>query len=98
MPGETVAIRGGVVTINGVPLDELYIKTPPAYVMAPKVISPGEYFVLGDNRNNSSDSHLFGTIEADHIVGKAWLSYWPMSSLGLVPEARYTAPIAAPKP
>jgi signal peptidase I len=94
LPGETVAIRGGVVTVNGVPLDEPYIKAPAAYTMAPRVIGAGEYFVLGDNRNNSSDSHLFGTVPADHIVGQAWLSYWPISQFGLLPNATYAAPVS----
>lgn len=92
LPGETIAIRAGVVTVNGVPVEEPYIKAPAAYTMAPRVIGPGEYFVLGDNRNNSSDSHLFGTVPADHIVGKAWMSYWPASVVGLLPEATYAAP------
>jgi signal peptidase I len=92
LPGETVAIRGGVVTVNGVPLTEPYIKAPAAYTMAPRVIGAGEYFVLGDNRNNSSDSHLFGTVPADHIVGKAWLSYWPAELIGPLPDATYAAP------
>jgi signal peptidase I len=93
LPGDTVAIQGGIVTINGIAIDEPYIKAPPAYVMAPRKIAPGEYFVLGDNRNNSSDSHLFGTVAADHIVGKAWVSYWPMGQLGLLPDATYAAPV-----
>jgi signal peptidase I len=93
LPGETIAIRNGVVTINGVALDENYIKAPPAYVMAPRKVGTGEYFVLGDNRNNSSDSHLFGTVQADHIVGKAWISYWPAPLIGFVPEVTYAASI-----
>jgi signal peptidase I len=91
LPGETVAIRNGVVTVNGVALDERYIKAPAAYVMNPRLVSPNEYFVLGDNRNNSSDSHLFGAVPADHIVGKAWISYWPISQVGLLPEVTYAS-------
>ena len=93
LPGETVAIRDGIVTVNGVPLDENYTRAPAAYTMTPRKVAPGEYFVLGDNRNNSSDSHLFGTVAADHIVGKAWLSYWPASQVGLLPDATYAAAI-----
>jgi signal peptidase I len=93
LPGETVAVRDGVVTINGVPLDESYISMPAAYIMAPRKIGPNEYFVLGDNRNNSSDSHLFGTVPADHVVGRAWLTYWPAAQIGPLPTVSYAAPV-----
>ena len=45
---------------------------------------PGTYFVLGDNRNNSSDSHSWGTVPKGNIIGQAWLIYWPFHQFGLV--------------
>lgn len=86
LPGETVAIQGGVVHINDVPLTEPYINAPPSYEDAWQ-IPVGEYFVLGDNRNNSSDSHNWGTVPLDYIVGKAVFVYWPLNQLGPVQAA-----------
>ena len=91
LPGETVAIRDGIVTVNGVPLDENYTRAPAAYTMTPRKVAPGEYFVLGDNRNNSSDSHGFGPVPLDHVIGKAFFSYWPFDSAGGIPHERYAA-------
>ena len=89
VPGETVEVKGGRVLVNGNPLDEPYIAAPNAYTMEPRTIGPGEYFVLGDNRNNSSDSHNWGTIHLSTIDGKAWITYWPPKSWGVVPHYTY---------
>jgi len=86
VPGDTVEVRGGRVLINGTPLEEPYIAQPSAYSMGPRQIGPNEYFVLGDNRNNSSDSHNWGVITYSAIDGKAWLTYWPPKDWGLVPH------------
>jgi len=89
LPGEIVEIKNGKVFINGRPLEEPYIKEPPRYVMPPTFIPPGHYFVLGDNRNASTDSHnwrLIGPIPEENIIGKAWLSYWPPRHWGRVPN------------
>jgi len=84
LPGDTVEVNGGVVYINGTQLDEPYIKELPAYSLRPWLIPVGEYFVLGDNRNISLDSHNGWTVPRQDIIGKAWLSIWPLGSLGAV--------------
>jgi signal peptidase I len=83
LPGEEVSIHDNVVYVNGRSLDEPYIRTPTSYT-GTWTVGPDQYFVLGDNRNNSSDSHDWGMLDRELIVGKAWLSYWPISEWGLV--------------
>ena len=77
LPNETVEVRDGEVFINGIPLEEQYINDKPNYKMPPKIIPENEYFVLGDNRNHSNDSHNSWTVPRKSIVGKAWFVYWP---------------------
>jgi signal peptidase I len=81
LPGDTVEIKDGAVYINDSALDEPYIKAAPSYTMAKEKIPDGEYFVLGDNRNNSNDSHSWGPLPEQNIIGKAWLSIWPPGSV-----------------
>lgn len=89
LPGETIDIKEGQVLVNSTPLDEPYIADPGNYSRGPTPIPEGEYFVLGDNRNNSSDSHIWGDLARDRIVGKAWLTYWPPSLWGLIVHETY---------
>lgn len=84
LPGETVAIRDGKVFINGRPLQEPYIRGPIVYTYGPVTLGPEEYFVLGDNRNASNDSHNWGTLPRSAIIGKAWLIYWPPQRWGVI--------------
>jgi signal peptidase I len=77
LPGEVVAVHNDAVFINGHQLIEPYIKTPPTYTFGPARVPKNEYFVLGDNRNNSEDSHLWKWLPRSDIIGKAWISYWP---------------------
>jgi len=89
--GDTVEVRGGTVFVNGQPLREPYIVENPAYSREAQVVPPDNFFVLGDNRNNSSDSHVWGPVPRDMIIGKAWVSYWPMSEWGLAPNYTFAA-------
>jgi signal peptidase I len=89
LPDEVVEIRDGQVLVEGQPLREPYIEAPPRYSMAPTLIPEDQYFVMGDNRNNSSDSHNWGALPQDMIVGKAWVSYWPPALWGVIPHETY---------
>ena len=76
LPGDTVEIKNGKVIVNGKPLNEPYAE-PPNYEFPQMEIPAGQYFVLGDNRNHSSDSHMGWTVPRENIIGKAWITYWP---------------------
>lgn len=96
LPGETVAVRDGQVFVNGAPIEEGYIADPPRYQYpafggegAEFTVPAGTVFVLGDNRNNSRDSHAFGPVPLDNIIGKAIVTYWPLRDFGLIPHERY---------
>jgi len=89
LPGETVEIKDEKVFINGIPLEEEYIMAPPNYTMPAQEIPESEYFVLGDNRNNSNDSHSSWTVPQGNIIGRAWFTYWPPSKLGVVKHYSY---------
>ena len=84
LPGEQVVIQNGTVIIYSADgsyftPDEPYIKQAPIYTYTSVVIPANEYFVLGDNRNNSTDSHYGWFVSRNEIIGKAWLNIWPVS-------------------
>lgn len=85
LPGDTVAVHQGTVFVNEIALEEPYIFAPPQYE-GEWVVEDGHYFVLGDNRNNSSDSQNWGSLEAENIIGKAVIIYWPITDLGIIPH------------
>ena len=89
LPGEVVEIQHGEVYIGGQKLAEPYINGPGRYSVPATSIPAGQYYVLGDNRSNSSDSHSWGTLNRESIVGKAWISYWPPHLWGVVPHEVY---------
>jgi len=90
LPGETVEVRDCTVFIDGEPLDEPYIFEKPVYSYGPEVVPPDYIFVLGDNRNNSSDSHSWGPLPKENLIGQAWLIYWPFDAFGLVDNTSVT--------
>jgi len=81
LPGDEVDIRDGVVRVNGMVLTEPYIMEVPGYTGTWSV-PEGSLFVLGDNRNHSSDSHQWGYVQMDWVVGKALYVYWPFEAIG----------------
>lgn len=91
LPGDQVQVTDGKVYINGALLDEPYPLNPGSYSTGVMTIAPEEYYVLGDNRNNSSDSHAWGTVSVKKIVGKVWATYWPPQMIGFVPDYSYAS-------
>jgi signal peptidase I len=79
--GDSVAIKGGVLYVNGEPQQEPYLAESPfdGVDMTEGVVPEGRVFVMGDNRNNSGDSRLFGPIDTESIIGAAFAIYWPIS-------------------
>ena len=88
LPGETVTILSGQVTVNGERLQEPYIAAAPRY-NGTWTAAADEYFVLGDNRNNSSDSHSWGVLQREFLIGRALVVYWPLDALEIVPHYNY---------
>ncbi|MCT7955135.1 signal peptidase I [Laspinema sp. D3] len=84
LPGETVEVSNGQVKINNQPLEEPYIAEPPTYQYGPVTIPENNYLVLGDNRNNSYDSHYWGFVPKENIVGKANKIFWPPDRQGAI--------------
>jgi signal peptidase I len=87
LPGDQVTIENGFVSVNGQRLNETYLRAKPNYTGA-WTVPEGQLFVLGDNRNNSSDSSKWGTVPMDYVVGKAVLVYWPPPAWGLIEHVR----------
>jgi signal peptidase I len=84
LPGETVEGKSGKIYINGRQLVEPYLAEEPVGDFPPKTIPPGQIWVMGDNRNRSSDSRVFGPIKESKIVGRAILRNWPLNRLGFL--------------
>ncbi len=83
VPGDHIEINDGLVKVNGQVQNEPYVADSPNYDGSWDV-PEGEYFVLGDNRNNSSDSHSWGFLPEENLLGKAMFVYWPPSDWGQV--------------
>ncbi len=89
LPGETVEIIAGQVSINGTALDEPYLTNRDTRSFPSTVIPTGEYFVLGDNRPVSLDSRQGFTVKREDIHGKAWVVFWPLGSFGGAPNHKF---------
>jgi signal peptidase I len=84
LPGETIEVRNGTVYINDQPLEEPYTVRSANGSYGPTIVPEGNVFVMGDNRGASNDSRVFGPVPLERVVGRAWVSYWPLELLGVV--------------
>lgn len=86
LPDDRVSIHKGAILINGQRLEEPYLPVTTNYD-GDWTVGDDQLFVLGDNRNNSLDSHNWGTVPMDYVIGKALFIYWPLNSLGIITHA-----------
>ncbi|MCT7950473.1 signal peptidase I [Ancylothrix sp. C2] len=99
LPGEKVEVKGGRVFINDKGLREQYIADEPNYQYGPVTVPEGQYLVLGDNRNNSYDSHYWGFVPREKIIGRAVVRFWPPNRVGEIGDQPvYSTPSPAPAP
>ena len=105
LPGDQVEIKeDGLVYVNGTPLAEPYTYANDAGVQEPTtaqgddswVVPAGQLFVMGDHRQRSADSREFGPISIGNVIGRAFLRYWPLSTLGILQTPTYPGVPASP--
>lgn len=96
LPGETISLKNSTIYIDEKPLTETYLEpnekiTAGAYLKSEKAIKiePNQYFVLGDNRDQSQDSRTWGPISQNKIIGRVFFSYWPLNTIGKVEAVKY---------
>ena len=110
LPNDKVEIKDGLVYVNDIELEEPYLypndgrdsePTEPSAGGATEWIVPdGDLLVMGDHREDSADSRTFGPIEISHVIGRAWLRYWPFDTFGVLPTPSHgeLQPAASPSP
>lgn len=92
LPGDQVEVKEGKVYVNNQALKENYIEDKPNYNFGPVTVPPNQFLVLGDNRNNSYDSHYWGFVPRDRIIGRAVVRFWPLNRVGEIdPIPQYPA-------
>ncbi len=84
LPGDKVEVKNGLVYVNGFPLKENYIEDKPDYQWGPVIVPKNSYLVLGDNRNNSYDSHYWGFVPRNKIIGRAIIRFYPFNRIGFL--------------
>jgi signal peptidase I len=84
LPGDTVQVSQGQVLINGQALIEQYILEAPEYEMPPVRVPTGSLFMMGDNRNDSNDSHVWGFLPIQNAIGRAAFRFWPLEKVGVM--------------
>lgn len=84
LPGDRVAVRGGILYLNGEACTEDYITYPPHYTLTEQLLGAEDYFVLGDNRANSNDSHIIGPLAREQIIAHVRAVYWPLDAMRFV--------------
>jgi signal peptidase I len=92
LPGDHVLIQNAHVSVNGHVLGEPYVAAPPDYsgcTYCDVVVPKGDLFVLGDNRDNSSDSHEWGLLPRGNVIGRAWISYLPIPDITILGHPSY---------
>lgn len=91
IPGQTVEVRGGKVYLDGIQQNEPYLDQAPTYDYGPVTVPKGQLFVLGDNRNNSYDSHSWGLLDQSLLIGRAEFRYWPFGRIGRIDHGGLSA-------
>lgn len=84
LPGDEIRIIDGTVYVNETALNEPYVNEAPSYNLPRTIVPEDQYFVLGDNRNHSQDSHVGWTVPRDNVLGKAWITVWPPRLWGTI--------------
>jgi len=84
LPGDLIEVNHGCVFVNGKARPEPYCQEPPYYDLPPYVVPPGKLFVMGDNRNHSNDSHEWGPLPMDRVIGRAMCIFWHPGRVGRI--------------
>ncbi|MEM6451561.1 MAG: signal peptidase I [Cyanobacteria bacterium P01_D01_bin.105] len=88
VPGQTVQVTNGQVLINGEAISEPYLREAPTYEMPAIEVPDDSLFMMGDNRNDSNDSHVWGFLPTENAIGRAVFRFWPLDKLGHINESR----------